>query len=122
MSKMFQGMRPGDGAYQLSWGMTTNLWIDIITRSTRQPPKGVNVGWYANLKVDKLLDQGRAEMDEAKRVTMYREVDRILMEEDADFLPIVNDLNLVVLNPKVKGFINPPEEWFQLWTPYLEGA
>ena len=31
-----------------------------------------------------------------------------------------DDLNLVVLSPKVKGFVNPPEEWFQLWTPWVE--
>ena len=28
--------------------MTSNFWIDIVARSTRQPDKGVNVGWYAN--------------------------------------------------------------------------
>ena len=60
LSKMFQGLRPGHGAYQLSWGMTSNFWIDIVARSTRQPDKGVNVGWYANPKVDGLLDTARA--------------------------------------------------------------
>ena len=64
LSKMFQGLRPGHGAYQLSWGMTSNFWIDIVARSTRQPDKGVNVGWYANPKVDSLLDTARAELDE----------------------------------------------------------
>lgn len=121
LAKMFEGLRPGHGAYQLSWGMTTNFWIDIITRSTRHPPKGVNVGWYANPKVDSLLDQAREEFNEPKRIALYRKVDRILMEEDAAYLPIVNDLGPIVLNPKVKGFVNPPEEWFQLWTPYFEG-
>ncbi len=29
------------------------------------------------------------------------------MEEDAAFFPICNDLNLVVLSPKVKGFVEP---------------
>jgi peptide/nickel transport system substrate-binding protein len=120
LSKMFQGLRPGHGAYQLSWGMTTNFWIDIVARSTRQPDKGVNVGWYANPRVDKLLDQARAELNDQKRAALYRQIDRIIMEEDAAFLPIVNDLNLVVLSPKVKGFVNPPEEWFQLSTPSLE--
>ena len=52
LAKMFQGLRPGHGAYQLSWGMTSNFWIDIVARSTRQPDKGVNVGWYANPRVD----------------------------------------------------------------------
>jgi peptide/nickel transport system substrate-binding protein len=120
LSKMFQGLRPGHGAYQLSWGMTTNFWIDIVARSERQPNKGVNVGWYANPNVDKLLDQARAEPNEAKRVALYRQIDKIIMEEDAAYFPICNDLNLVVLSPKVKGFVNPPEEWFQLSTPWVE--
>jgi peptide/nickel transport system substrate-binding protein len=120
LSKMFQGLRPGHGAYQLSWGMTTNFWIDIVARSTRQPDKGVNVGWYGNPKVDGLLDQARAELDDKKRATLYRQIDKIIMEDDAAFFPICNDLNLVVLSPKVKGFVNPPEEWFQLWTPWVE--
>jgi peptide/nickel transport system substrate-binding protein len=120
LSKMFQGLRPGHGAYQLSWGMTTNFWIDIVARSSRQPDKGVNVGWYANPKVDGLLDSARAELDEKKRAALYRQVDKIIMEDDASFFPICNDLNLVVLSPKVKGFVNPPEEWFQLWTPWVD--
>jgi len=122
LAKMFQGLRPGHGAYQLSWGMTTNFWIDIVARSTRQPDKGVNVGWYANPTVDKLLDQAREQPDNGKRAALYRQVDKIIMEDDASFLPICNDLNLVVLSPKVKGFVNPPEEWFQLSTPWVEKA
>src|SRR5439155_1549912 len=70
LSKMFQGLRPGHGAYQLSWGMTTNFWIDIVARSTRQPDKGVNVGWYANPRVDALLDTARSELDESRRVVI----------------------------------------------------
>jgi len=120
LAKMFQGLRPGHGAYQLSWGMTSNFWIDIVARSTRQPDKGVNVGWYANPKVDGLLDTARVELDDKKRAAVYKQIDRIIMEEDASFFPICNDLNLVVLSPKVKGFVNPPEEWFQLWTPWVE--
>ena len=55
-----------------------------------------------------------------QRAAVYKQIDRIIMEEDASFFPICNDLNLVVLSPKVKGFVNPPEEWFQLWTPWVE--
>jgi peptide/nickel transport system substrate-binding protein len=100
--------------------MTTNFWIDIVARSSRQPDKGVNVGWYANPKVDGLLDTARGELDDKKRAAVYRQIDKIIMEEDAAFFPICNDLNLVVLSPKVKGFVNPPEEWFQLWTPWID--
>ena len=65
-----------------------------------------------------LLDQARSELDNKKRAALYRQIDKIIME-DAGFFPICNDLNLVVLSPK-KGFVNPPEEWFQLWTPWVE--
>ena len=89
-----------------------------VARSSRQPDKGVNVGWYGNPKVAGLLDQARSELDDKKRAALYRQIDKIIME-DAGFFPICNDLNLVVLSPK-KGFVNPPEEWFQLWTPWVE--
>lgn len=120
LSKMFEGLKPGYGGYQLSWGMTTNYWIDIVARSTRVPPNGVNVGHYANPKVDQLLLDAQREFNDAKRDELYRQVQKVIMEEDAGFWPIVNDLNLIIHSKKVKGFVNPPEEWFQLHTAWLD--
>jgi peptide/nickel transport system substrate-binding protein len=80
----------------------------------------VNIGNYANPKVDKLLLEAQREMDETKRIDLYRQVQKVLMEEDAAFWPIVNDLNTIILAKKVKGFINPPEEWFQLSSVWIE--
>jgi len=118
---LFKGRPAGTGGAQLSWGMTSNYWNDIVCRSTRQPPHGVNYGFYANPRVDRLLDQARSEFNDAARAGLYREVDRIVMGDDVAFWPICNDLNIVVLNKKVRGFVNPPEEWFQLSTPWLAG-
>ena len=120
LSKMFQSLKPGYGGYQLSWGMTTNYWIDVVSNSKRQPPDGVNIGNYANPKVDQLLLSAQRELDEPKRIDFYRQVQKVIMEEDASLWPIVNDLNTIILSKKVKGFINPPEEWFQLSTVWLE--
>jgi peptide/nickel transport system substrate-binding protein len=118
---LFKGRPAGTGASQLSWGMTSNYWNDIVFRSTRQPPKGVNYGFYANPRVDALLNQARSEFNDKARADLYRKVDKIAMEQDAAFWPICNDLNIVVLSKKVRGFANPPEEWFQLSTPWIEG-
>lgn len=118
---LFKGRPAGTGAAQLSWGMTSNYWNDIVFRSTRQPPNGVNYGYYGNPAVDKLLDQARSEFNDQARAGLYRKVDRIVMGQDVAFFPICNDLNIVVLNKKVRGFINPPEEWFQLSTPWIAG-
>jgi peptide/nickel transport system substrate-binding protein len=116
---LFKGRPAGTGASQLSWGMTSNYWNDIVFRSTRQPPHGVNYGFYANPQVDKLLDQARSEFNSTARASLYRQVDKIAMGQDAAFWPICNDLNIVVLSKKVRGFVNPPEEWFQLSTPWI---
>ncbi|HLJ61051.1 MAG TPA: ABC transporter substrate-binding protein [bacterium] len=118
---LFKGRPAGTGASQLSWGMTSNYWNDIVFRSTRQPPNGVNYGFYGNPQVDKLLDQARSEFNDTARAALYRKADRIAMGQDVAFWPICNDLNIVVLNKKVRGFVNPPEEWFQLSTPWVAG-
>jgi len=81
----------------------------------------VNYGFYANPRVDALLNQARSEFNDKARADLYRKVDKIAMEQDAAFWPICNDLNIVVLSKKVRGFANPPEEWFQLSTPWIEG-
>ena len=116
---LFKGRPAGTGGAQLSWGMTSNYWNDIVFRSTRQSPNGVNFGFYGNPQVDKLLDQARSEFNDTARAELYRKVDRIAMDQDAAFWPICNDLNIVILSKKVRGFVNPPEEWFQLSTPWI---
>ena len=86
-------------------------------KRTKPPFRADHVG---SLLRPAALKEAREQPDTQKRAALYRQVDKIIMEEDASFLPICNDLNLVVLSPKVKGFVNPPEEWFQLSTPWVE--
>ena len=66
---LFKGRPAGTGASQLSWGMTSNYWNDIVFRSTRQPPNGVNYG-FGNPQVDQLLDQARSEFNDAARAAL----------------------------------------------------
>jgi hypothetical protein len=42
------------------------------------------------------------------------------MNEDAAYIPITFNRSPLALSSRVKGFINPPEDWFQLWTVSLE--
>jgi peptide/nickel transport system substrate-binding protein len=79
------------------------------------PPGGVNSGWYCNKEVDKLLDAAILEQDTAKMKEIYQKANRLIMD-DAAFVPTVDDLQPMLLSDKVKGFVNPPEDWFDLST------
>jgi peptide/nickel transport system substrate-binding protein len=108
-----------DGMTTTEWGMTSDYWIDLVTRSTRQPPKGANVGWYTNTKVDDLLIQAQSENDFDTRRAKYRQVGAIL-HDDAGHAPLYNFRQPVAVAPYVKGFVRPDEDWFQFWTVYLQ--
>lgn len=116
--KWAAGLNEPDGMTLASWGMSADYWIDLVARSTRQPPAGVNNGWYANQEVDRLLDQGSLENDFEKRRALYRQVGKLL-HDDASHAPLFYFRQPVALAPSVQGFVRPDEDWFQLWTVYL---
>lgn len=115
------GLPPEHGGLQLGWGMSADYWIQLIAHSKFQSPNGTNSGYYSNPQVDELFDQAAAELDDAKRHDLYQQAQEIIMHEDAAYIPITFDRAPLALSSRVKGFVNPPEDWFQLWTVSLEG-
>lgn len=113
MGKWAGGMTPEIGFNEIGWGMSTPAWIDIVSRCDSAPPGGINSGWYCNKEVDKLLDAAILERDPAKMKEIYQKANRLIMD-DAAFVPTIDDLQPILLSPKVKGFVNPPEDWFDL--------
>lgn len=63
-----------------------------------------NFNWscYSNPEVDRLLQAGRAEFDQAKRKAIYIKIERILLEQ-AVSVPLVDELSVWVLRANVKG-------------------
>ncbi|MFM9107183.1 MAG: ABC transporter substrate-binding protein [Chloroflexota bacterium] len=114
------GLPPEHGGLQLGWGMSADYWLQLISHSKFQSPNGTNSGYYSNPQVDELFDQAAAEHDDARRKTLYQQAQEIIMNEDAAYIPITFDRAPLALSPRVKGFVNPPEDWFQLWTVSLE--
>ncbi len=111
---------PSDvGAWQLGWGMSADYWIQLVANSANMPPHGTNSGWYKNPQVDALFDRAAQEYDDAKRRDLYQQANHIILMEDAAFAPYTFDLQPIALSSKVQGFVNPPEDWFQLWTVSL---
>ncbi|MBL8128266.1 MAG: ABC transporter substrate-binding protein [Thermomicrobiales bacterium] len=115
------GLPPEHGGLQLGWGMSADYWLQLISHSKFQSPNGTNSGYYSNEQVDELFDQAAAELDDAKRHDLYQQAQEIILHEDFAYIPITFDRAPLALSPRVQGFINPPEDWFQLWTVSLEG-
>jgi peptide/nickel transport system substrate-binding protein len=113
MGKWAGGMTPDISMNEIGWGMSTPAWIDIVSRCDSAPPGGINSGWYCNHEVDKLLDQAIVTRDPVEMKAIYQKANRLIMD-DAAFVPYIDDMQPILLSPKVKGFVNPPEDWFDL--------
>lgn len=66
-----------------------------------------NVGDYSNPEVDEMLARAAAEQDDALRLELYRQAERIIVE-DAPCLPLVYGANHVLVKPYVSGYVPSP--------------
>jgi len=73
LTKWAQGMNPGTGWSQQSWGMTTPYWLYIVTSSKLQAPNGPNVGRYNNPQLDAVMQQAITATDEAKATELWKQ-------------------------------------------------
>lgn len=120
LGKWVQGMPEGLQMNEVGWGWSIPYWTQAMSRCDSQPPHGFNVGWYCNPEVDKLFDQALAQKDKAKAAALYRQANDIIMGQDFAFAPKFVYYNPLVLDPKVKGFVNPPENWYDFSVLWLE--
>lgn len=74
--------------YSLRWigGNEDPDIFEHVFYSANTPPRGANRSYYANPEVDRLIDQGRQEVAEAKRRQDYAQIQRIVAGE----LPYIN--------------------------------
>lgn len=83
------------------------------------PPQGANRGYFSDPRVDNLIAQGRKELDQGKRKTIYVQIQRILAEQ----LPSLNLWyldNVLVHNPRVTNLtLNPSGNYGFLKTAEL---
>lgn len=63
-----------------------------------------NYGWYENEEVTELLEKAAAELDEAKRLEMYKRIQEIVWLEDPAAMWMNNRNNFYCMSNKVEGF------------------
>lgn len=68
---------------------------------------GFNVTGYSNSKADTLLDQARAEQDPATRLSLYQQIEQILLNDFAA-LPIGHSRMYSLADLKVEGYVLTP--------------
>ncbi|MFF1255171.1 ABC transporter substrate-binding protein [Pseudarthrobacter sp. NPDC058329] len=113
VSHHFEGLQPGVGLGQLSWGMSTPYWLSIITDSSLIAPNGPNTGYYQNPGLEDVISKAIAATDETTANSFWAEADRIATT-DLPVIPVVNDKSPYVLSDRVKNFVLPSEEWYDL--------
>lgn len=76
---------------------------------------GGNVSFYANPRYDQLVSNARRELDDAKRVAMYVEADK-MAHADAPMIYLFFYKELYAVQPWIKGFTVPTIFTGQRWT------
>jgi len=94
--------------------------FEYAFHSSKFPPNGANRSYYANPKLDSLIDQARREVDPNLRKPLYAEVQEILAED----LPYVNLFyldNVLVHTARVRNLkLNPAGNFDFLRTAELQ--
>jgi peptide/nickel transport system substrate-binding protein len=92
--------------FALSW-MAGNEDPDMVMypllHSSQWTPNGPNRALYKNEKFDEILHQARLTTDEKKRADLYRQAQRILVD-DAPWIFVDHEIQVVATRAGLKGF------------------
>lgn len=95
--------------YSLAWvGVTDPDIYYNLFHSVSVPPNGDNRGRYNNREIDALLEKGRTSLVLAERKRLYSQVQQTLAR-DLPYIPLWWAKNVVVMNPRIRGFIPYPD-------------
>jgi ABC-type transport system substrate-binding protein len=74
-----------------------------LLHSSQWTPAGPNRALYKNERFDELLQQARLTTDQGKRAALYREAQRILVD-DPPWIFIDHEIQTAALAKRVQGF------------------
>ena len=112
----------GEGLHNLAPQSLSASDPDILSPyfHSRNLPAGYNWSKFRDATMDRLLDEGAAASDPAKRSAAYAAVQKMIMD-NALILPIRDYVNLNVATNQVKGLRFAMQGWFPwLYDVYLE--
>ncbi|MEA2513370.1 MAG: peptide/nickel transport system substrate-binding protein [Thermomicrobiales bacterium] len=80
----------------------------------REAGTGANYVQFKNAEADKLMEQGAAELDQAKRADIYKQLQALLAEE-LPWAPMFNNTNLFGRRSNIQGYVIHPLSDTNLW-------
>ena len=92
--------------FALSWmaGMEDpDMVMYPLLHSSQWTPNGPNRALYKNEQFDKLLSEARLTTDQAKRAALYRQAQKILIE-DAPWIFVDHEVQIAATSKRVQGF------------------
>jgi peptide/nickel transport system substrate-binding protein len=101
----------------LGWGLGLDPDQFNIWHSSQQAPGQFNFIGYNNPTIDKLLEQGRTELNPDKRQKIYHEFARVLLE-DSPIVYLSAGYGLSAIHKRVKGIDNPAPPAGVGWNTY----
>ncbi len=78
-------------------------FLDLLFHSR----SGLNRSGYANSRVDELLEAARLEMDEQRRMSLYKQAEELIVA-DAAWVPLWHSVDYTLTKPYVKGAVYAP--------------
>jgi peptide/nickel transport system substrate-binding protein len=92
--------------FALSWAAGSedpDMVMYPLFHSSQWTPNGPNRAMYKNEKFDALLAEARHVTDQAKRAALYREAQRILVD-DAPWVFVDHEIQIAAISKRVQGF------------------
>jgi len=92
--------------FALSWMAGTedpDMVLYPLLHSSQWTPNGPNRALYKNPRFDDLLQQARLTTDQARRASLYKEAQRILVD-DAPWVFVDHEIQIAALGKRVQGF------------------
>ena len=92
--------------FALSWMAGTedpDMVMYPLLHSSQWTPNGPNRALYKNPKFDDLLQQARLTTDQARRASIYKEAQRLLVD-DAPWVFVDHEIQIAALGRRVQGF------------------
>ena len=92
--------------FALSWAAGSedpDMVLYPLLHSSQWTPNGPNRAMYKNPKFDALLTEARQVTDQTKRAALYREAQRLLVE-DAPWVFVDHEVQIAATSKRVQGF------------------
>lgn len=88
--------------------------VFALFHSSQFPPQGANSSFFQNAEADRLIEEAASEMDEKRRVAIYRRLHALLRDE-APAIWVVNASKKYALRKSLRGLTTSPLGLFGTW-------